>query len=163
MERDVLKKFLDACHKAKRIIELMPALPKGMSPRHIQVIDTIYQLSQRNGEVKVSDISNDLNVTRPSITKLVGELEASGVVKKVPNVNDRRVIWLRLTALGERYYDFYVAQYQHWLLQQLQEIPEDGFVKTAQTIGQVHEILEQKKPMLQDMGREDNDNLRDME
>lgn len=45
MEISDVKKFLSACQEAKRITELMPPLPKGMSPRHIYVIDAVFQLS----------------------------------------------------------------------------------------------------------------------
>ena len=41
-----IKEFLDACHKAKRIAEMMPELPEGMTPRHVHVIDAIYQLER---------------------------------------------------------------------------------------------------------------------
>lgn len=37
MDTTVVKSFLDTCHKAKRIAELMPELPCGMTPRHVHV------------------------------------------------------------------------------------------------------------------------------
>ena len=66
MEIQLIKDFLDACHEVKRINELMPALPKGMSPRHVRIIDIIYQRSQKAEGVKVSDVSKTLQVTKPS-------------------------------------------------------------------------------------------------
>ena len=60
-----IKEFLDACHKAKRIAEMMPELPEGMTPRHVHVIDAIYQLERTGEMVKVSDVSEYLEVTRP--------------------------------------------------------------------------------------------------
>ena len=39
MRTEVLKQLLDACHLAKKSIETMPKLPKGMKPRHVHVMD----------------------------------------------------------------------------------------------------------------------------
>ena len=46
MDITAVKNFLGACHEAKRITELMPKLPKGMTPRHIQILDSIRQLER---------------------------------------------------------------------------------------------------------------------
>ena len=51
MEIKDVKLFLDSCHAAKRIVELMPKLPKGLTPRHIHVIEAIWQISQEYGTV----------------------------------------------------------------------------------------------------------------
>ena len=69
MEIKDVKLFLDSCHAAKRIVELMPKLPKGLTPRHIHVIEAIWQISQEYGTVKISDVSLFLRVTRPQCNK----------------------------------------------------------------------------------------------
>ena len=141
MEITVVKEFVDACHQAKRITELMPELPKGMSPRHIHVIDAVRDLGQSNKTVKVSDISAYLNVTRPSITKLVNELEKMDVVQKIPDEEDGRVIRVRLTDLGEEYYDFYVRRYHSWLAEKFTDISPEDFRTTVRTVRQVYQIM----------------------
>ena len=82
-----LKRFIDACTTARRIVETMPELPKGIKPRHIHVIDAIVLTEQQKGKVQVSDISRHLNVTMPSVTRLVRELEEQGVLVKYPDRN----------------------------------------------------------------------------
>lgn len=141
MEIQLIKDFLDACHEVKRINELMPALPKGMSPRHVRVIDIIYQCSQKAEGVKVSDVSKTLQVTKPSITKLINELEQLGVVQKNPDAGDKRIVWLQLTEVGLSYYNFYVQQYHDWLAVQLEGLEPEHLRITAQTIQQVSRIL----------------------
>ena len=56
----------------------------------MHVIDAVRDLGQSNKTVKVSDISVYLNVTRPSITKLVNEPEKMDVVQKIPDEEDRK-------------------------------------------------------------------------
>ena len=109
MEISYVKDFLSACQDAKRITELMPPLPKGMSPRHIYVIDAVFQLSQCQEKVMVSDVSRLLGVTRPSITKVIQDLEKLKALTKIPDQEDKRIVHIALTSLGKEYYDFYVG------------------------------------------------------
>ena len=103
-----LKRFIDACGAARRIVETMPELPKGIKPRHIHVIDAVVLTGEKKGKVQVSDISRHLNVTMPSVTRLVSELEERAVLEKYADAEDGRNVLLKLTPLGESYYRRYV-------------------------------------------------------
>ena len=141
MEISTIKRLFDACHKAKRITELMPELPKGMTPRHIHVIDAIYQLGQRGKMVKVSDVSDFLHVTRPSITRLIGELEGLGVVTKRSDAADGRVVRLELTDRGLEYYEYYIDRYFTLIASRLEEIEEERLLDAAAVIDRAAGIL----------------------
>lgn len=145
MELNDVKLFLDSCHVAKKITELMPKLPAGITPRHIHVIDAIWQISQEYGSVKVSDVSLFLRVTRPSVTRLINELAVLDVIRKVPDSVDHRSTLVELTGAGKKYYDFYVDQYHTWLAQQCSNIDPEHFRITAETIFHVFEILSMQK------------------
>lgn len=54
MTTENMKALLDACYQAKRVRELLPALPKGVSPSYIHYLDTIEELERRGVRVKVS-------------------------------------------------------------------------------------------------------------
>lgn len=71
MKTESIKALLDACYQAKRIRELLPALPDGVSPSFIQYLDVIEHLRRRNVCVKISDISDALNIPRPGVTRTV--------------------------------------------------------------------------------------------
>lgn len=77
-----LKQLLDSCFTAKRVIETLPELPPGMKPRHIHVLEAVHALQEQNGACRVSDVSARLNVTLPSVTKLVQELENRNLLEK---------------------------------------------------------------------------------
>ena len=89
----------------------------------------------------MSDVSKTLQVTKPSITKLINELEQLGVVQKNPDAGDKRIVWLQLTEVGLSYYNFYVQQYHDWLAVQLEGLEPEHLRITAQTIQQVSRIL----------------------
>ncbi len=52
-------------------------------------------------EMKVSEISKLMHVTSPTITQCVKDLEASGLVERRADPNDRRVVGIALTKQGE--------------------------------------------------------------
>lgn len=152
-----VRNFLDACHEVSHIIAAFPELPKGLSPRHIKALQAIHELQTEQdlpaganppakSRVKISDVSNFLGGTRPSVTKLIRELESHGALTKTPDTRDKRIIWLQLTPLGEEYYDFYCLQYHNWLSKVLGEIPQEDFETTVRTIFRVQEILQNNHP-----------------
>lgn len=96
--------------------------------------------------VKVSDVSDFMGGTRPSVTKLIRELESHGALTKTPDTSDKRIIWLTLTPLGEQYYNFYCLQYHTWLSKALDEIPQADFYTTIRTIYRTQEIIKANNP-----------------
>jgi DNA-binding MarR family transcriptional regulator len=61
--------------------------------------------------VTPSDLARELGVTACAITRLVDELEGRGLIERRRNGNDRRVIHLIITPLGEEA----VAVHEAWL------------------------------------------------
>ena len=77
-----IKALLDACYQAKRVRELLPVLPKGVTSSYIHYLDTIEHLEQRGVRVKVSDISDTLDIPRPGVTRTVKEMEDQAATSK---------------------------------------------------------------------------------
>ena len=48
MTVQTIKRMLDACYQAKRIREMLPALPSGVTPSYIHFLDVI-QIMERQG------------------------------------------------------------------------------------------------------------------
>ena len=80
MKTESVKALLDACYQAKRIRELLPALPDGVSPSLIQYLDVIEHLQRRNVCVKISDISDALNIPLPGVTHTVKDMVNGALV-----------------------------------------------------------------------------------
>ena len=64
MTTEKIKRMLDACYQAKRIRELLPPLPQGVTPSYIQYLDNIHALEKQGIQVKISDISDVMNLPR---------------------------------------------------------------------------------------------------
>jgi DNA-binding MarR family transcriptional regulator len=120
-----LKKLLDACWLSKRAVETLPELPRGMKPRHIHVLDAIYEMQMKRGLCRVSDVSTKLNITMPSVTKLIQELEALNMVEKYTDKGDKRIALLKLREAGKACLKCYVTDYQGEWLTELTEISDE--------------------------------------
>ena len=66
MTVETIKAMLDACYQAKRIRDLMPDLPEGVMPSFIQYLDTIDTLERRGVRIRISDISDALDLPPPA-------------------------------------------------------------------------------------------------
>lgn len=141
MTTTMLKKLLDACFVAKRVVETMEELPQGMKPRHIHVIDAIFDLEKQNRSCCVSDISNYLHTTTPSITKLINELEVMQAVEKYPSGADKRITLLRLTEKGKAYENRYVIEYHNAWVSSLQNISDNQAKEVIHVITQLQKTI----------------------
>lgn len=133
MTTELTRQLLDACFYGKQITELMPPLPPKIKPRHMHVINAVHVLSQQ-GTVRIGDVSRELRVTTPSVTKLINELSAYGAVEKHAFQEDKRVTTLTLTALGEKYYVLYIQKYHAQLARILDPLDENDCYITIQIL-----------------------------
>ena len=81
MTTEKIKRMLDACYQAKRIRELLPPLPQGVTPSYIQYLDNIHALEKQGIQIKISDISDVMNLPRPGVTRTVKEMETKGYLR----------------------------------------------------------------------------------
>jgi DNA-binding MarR family transcriptional regulator len=66
------------------------------------------------GPIMMSDLGEELGVTPRNVTKLVDELEAEGLVRRLPHPSDRRATLIQLTQkgreeIGEGYSEYVAA------------------------------------------------------
>lgn len=75
---------------------------EGLKHSEVGVLYCV-KMSQEAGAtgVKVSEISNMLRVTAPSVTQLIKGLEVNGYIIRQPSERDRRTVQIRLTEKGE--------------------------------------------------------------
>lgn len=141
MTAELIKRLMDACYEGKRARDLLPPLPAGVLPSYIQYLDAIQRLEQEGVRVKVSDISNKLNLPRPGVTRTVKEMETKGYLKKLASSEDGRVTYLSLTEEGKALSEKYDAQYFRSLLPYLEDISDADAETTIRTIETLYRVM----------------------
>ena len=135
MTNEKIKRMFDACYQAKRIREMLPPLPPGVMPSYIQYLDVIRKLEGQGTGVKVSDISDALNLPRPGVTRTVKEMGKKGYICKISSPDDGRVTYISATEEGEELSKKYDEYYFNDLRADLSDITEeeaDGMIRTIE-------------------------------
>ncbi len=58
--------------------------------------------TEHKKRVRVSELSNHIHSSKPATSKMLNSLEEKGYIIRVPNVQDRREVYIELTAEGEK-------------------------------------------------------------
>ena len=145
----LIKQMMDSCYLAKRARDMLPALPDGVMPSYIQYLDAIQRLEVQGLRVKVSDISSEMNLPRPGVTRTVKDMEAKGYLKKQVSAEDGRVTYLSLTESGRALSRKYDADYFQELEPYLEEISDEDAECTIRTIEKFYQIMCERKMSLE--------------
>lgn len=145
MTRDKIKKVMDACYQAKRVRDLLPKLPNGVTSSHVHYLDTIRRLEEQTDNVKISDISDELGIPRPGVTKITKDMEKLGFVEKKTAQTDGRVVFIKITAAGMELVDKYVDRYFGELSTELDDISDADADHMIETIEKLYEVMRRRK------------------
>ena len=141
MTNKKIKEMLDACYQAKRIREMLPPLPEGVLPSYIQYLDAIQKLEKKDIRVKVSDISDIMNLPRPGVTRTVKEMEKKGYLSKIASSDDGRVTYISITEEGWKLFCKYDEKYFGELSADLSDISEEDADCMIRTIEKFYQIM----------------------
>ena len=141
MTNEKIKRMLDACYLAKRIREMLPPLPEGVMPSYIKYLEAVQTLEKNSSHVRVSDISDALDLPRPGVTRTVKEMEQKGYLRKRASPDDRRVTYISITEEGRELSRKYDENYFSELSAYLDDISEEEADCMIRTIGKFYEIM----------------------
>lgn len=140
-----IKHLLDAFYQAKRVRELMPALPKGVTPAFIHYLDTIAALQQQGVRVKVSDISDALHIPRPGVTRTVKDMVDGGYLEKAASEEDGRVTYLTITEKGRMLSQVFDSAFFAQFTPLLADVSDEDAATTIRTIEKVYQVMSEKR------------------
>lgn len=145
MTGDKIKEVMDACYLAKRVRDMLPKLPNGVTSSHIHYLDTIWALECSKNSVRVSDISDELGLPRPSVTKTIKDMEKLGFIEKKTTQEDGRVVFISITAAGKDLVDKYVDQCFSELSLELADISDEDADHMIETIEKLYEVMSRRR------------------
>jgi DNA-binding MarR family transcriptional regulator len=91
----------------------------GLTPTLAAALATIW----REGPLTLGELAAAEQVAPPTITKVVGKLEAQGLVARIPDADDRRVCRVALTDAGRHHVEAVRTRRTAWLAARLAELP----------------------------------------
>lgn len=145
MTNEKIKRMFDACYQAKRIRELLPPLPEGVMPSYIQYMDKIQAMEQQGLQVRISDISDAMNLPRPGVTRTIKEMEAKGLLQKIASSTDGRVTYITITNAGRKLSEKYNENYFTGLAPYLNDISDDEADCMIQTIQKFYQVMLERR------------------
>jgi DNA-binding MarR family transcriptional regulator len=89
--------------------------PQGLSSSQASTLASIETL----GPVRLGDLAAHEGVTAPTQSRLVGSLEQQGLLRRMPDAEDRRATLLAITAQGRRQLDQLRGERSAFLVGQL--------------------------------------------
>ena len=108
----------------------------------------LYSISGCNPEtvkkdihVKVSDISDIMNLPRPGVTRTVKEMEKKGYLSKIASPDDGRVTYISITEEGWKLFHKYDEHYFGELSGELSDISEEDADCMIRTIEKFYQIM----------------------
>lgn len=141
MNSQKTKEMLDSCYIAKRILDLLPELPEGVLPSYIRYLETIIDLKERNGRVKVSEISEALNLPRPGVTRTVRSMVEKGYLIKRSSKEDGRVTYIEVSEKGQALFEKFNKEYFEDLSQNLSHISIEDADCMIETIEKFYQVM----------------------
>ena len=141
MKSEKVKEMLDSCYMAKRILDMLPKLPEGVLTSYVRYLETIIELEEKNQKVKVSDVSEVLNLPRPGVTRTINAMEEKGYLKKETAKHDGRVTYVTVTKEGKMIFEKYNKDYFQKLALCLNHVSNDEADCMIQTIEKFYEIM----------------------
>lgn len=96
----------------------------------------------KSGEMfPVSEIARRMGTSKPHITMLIDKLMEKGLVERLPNAVDRRVINIKLTLEGHTYLDKMFALMKQSLREKLAALSDADMENLAQSLQNIQHIL----------------------
>lgn len=103
----------------------------------------IFYFLDLEGPRKMSEIAQLVNVSLPAATQVVDRLVRAGLVERVPDANDRRVIRIAFTREGEQTMKKIKAVHERRLKEVLEKLDAQERVELVEAFEKIHSLLNQ--------------------
>ncbi len=114
----------------------------GLRPPQVAFLGFLH----RAGTLNMGMISQLTNVTVSVATRFIARLESKGLIERIPDENDRRVVLVRLTDEGNQLAGNMFKAYKYKLDEALRGISKDDLEVFLAVLSQINEKLAQESP-----------------
>ncbi|HEX9909142.1 MAG TPA: MarR family transcriptional regulator [Thermoplasmata archaeon] len=103
---------------------------------------------QMHGPVRMSEIGRHMGISRPYMTALVDKLISDGLVERVPDPDDRRVVNVRITDAGKEEIKDFTECIRKAVVKNLSSLDSDD-------ISTLHEMVKKIRDIVSKLDREE--------
>jgi DNA-binding MarR family transcriptional regulator len=111
--------------------------PLHLSPNNFQVLMLLREVRLST----VSDLSKQLNVSRPNMTPLLDKLVEHGLADRQSCDSDRRVVNVAITQEGDAFCERAFHIFSSKIEEKLVLLPEDDLMRLSETLNELKQIL----------------------
>jgi DNA-binding MarR family transcriptional regulator len=111
----------------------------GFGPTVVAALATV----EKDGPITLGDLAAREQVAPPTITKVVEKLEAAGLLRRVPDRNDRRVTRVEVTGKGSKQLQTYRNRRTEWLMGRLGELSADDLARLEAALPVLERLVAQ--------------------
>ncbi|WHY80014.1 MarR family transcriptional regulator [Neobacillus sp. WH10] len=116
----------------------------GFNPSEFRVLATIQRCANDNNtEMKVSEISQLLEVTPPTITQIINILEKDSLIERTVDPEDRRAVKIKLTPAGIEAAESARKAFSETFLGLIDYLGEQESGQLAELLSKVHDYFNQ--------------------
>ena len=124
------------------VLRLSRRLRQQVSPGITPSQQSALAAIEQKGPLTLGELASFENVQPPSITRIVGNLEAAGLVERTTDIADRRVSLVQITAAGRDELGTIRSQRNAWLAGRLAQLGGDDLERLRAALPVLDKILD---------------------
>ena len=110
--------------------------------------DLMAQLERAPDGLKMNELSRRMMVTGGNVTGITDQLEAEGMVQRVPLEGDRRALLIRLTPTGKKAFAEMASVHEGWIVESLAGLNEREVETLHALLGKVKQHINAAEAVL---------------
>jgi DNA-binding MarR family transcriptional regulator len=128
----------------------VPALGRQLDFAKIFACDAVAELCAAQDVVTVKDVAANLDLEHSTVSRLLGEVEAEGLVVRAPDPTDRRRTTVALTDLGRAVVSDATAMTRYFTRMLLAEWPRDDVEDLQRLLARLAETVSDRFDAIQE-------------
>ena len=110
--------------------------------------DLMAQLERAPDGLKMNELSRRMMVTGGNVTGITDQLEAEGMVQRVPLEGDRRALLIRLTPAGKKAFADMASVHEGWIVASLGGLSQSEISTLHTLLGKVKQHINSTEALL---------------
>lgn len=141
--RDLTNQLLEALGKFKRQRILYPTA-SGVPRGEFFMLHNIDVYARKHPEepgIKISILSAKTGMSMPAVSQMLNSIEEKGLVERCMTKSDRRVVYVRLTDLGNRMMESSMKEFAKLMEQIVEEFGEENTTTLIDLFNRLNDVI----------------------